>query len=175
MISSYVEENRENLDQFLKEFTYSIRIPVHETTDLAREESSNVEQWQGKRRRSEEPSESSRNQERQHRNKKRPPGRSNWQKRSAPSLLIEDNAIKRIPQGSYKWRKRAGGVEFDPTSDAIREQHRKESIPNRRIDSSWNNWRIAQARDQQVQRCYVVTHRKEPKEGWPGCIVSSPY
>ncbi|GFS58912.1 uncharacterized protein NPIL_211621 [Nephila pilipes] len=69
---------------------------------LASEESSKEEQWRGRRVRSEGSIEFSSNYEGEYQSKRMPHVRLIWRKRSAPSSLVENSEVKRLPQGSYK-------------------------------------------------------------------------
>ncbi|GFS82691.1 hypothetical protein NPIL_278291 [Nephila pilipes] len=79
------------------------QVETEGSKGLAREETSRKEKWRGKRMMSEGSTESSNNKERRHRSKRRPPVRRNWRKLSAPSSLVENSEVKRLPHGSCKW------------------------------------------------------------------------
>ncbi|GFT70224.1 hypothetical protein NPIL_163091 [Nephila pilipes] len=102
------------------------QVETEGSKGLAREESTKEEQWQGKRIRSEGSTESSNNHERQHQSKRRPPVRRNWQKRNAPSSLVENTEVKRRPHENCKRRKRPILVSL-PSGPGTRKMTRREA------------------------------------------------
>ncbi|GFT14250.1 hypothetical protein NPIL_195891 [Nephila pilipes] len=67
---------------------------------LAREETSKKKQWRSKRMISEGSTEYSNKREREFQSKRRPPVRRNWRERSAPSSLVGNTEVKRLPNGN---------------------------------------------------------------------------
>ncbi|GFS94932.1 hypothetical protein NPIL_105261, partial [Nephila pilipes] len=99
IISKTRDEGVVETDELDGEGSRAEQVESEYRKGLAREESSKEKQWRCKRMRSEGSIEFSNNYEREYQSKRRPPGRKNWQKRSAPSSLI-DNTVQRRPHGS---------------------------------------------------------------------------
>ncbi|GFU56224.1 hypothetical protein NPIL_263801 [Nephila pilipes] len=102
------------------------QVKTEGSRGLTREESSKEEQWRDKRMMSEGSTESSNNHERQHQSKRRLPARRNGRKRSAPSSLVENTEMKRLPNGDCKWRKRQIPISL-PSGPETRKMTRREA------------------------------------------------
>ncbi|GFT03031.1 hypothetical protein NPIL_220251 [Nephila pilipes] len=101
------------------------QVETEGSKGLAREEISKEKQWRGKRMRSEASTESRNNRESRHQSKRRPPVRMNGRKRSAPSLLVKNTEVKRLPNENCKWRKRQIPISF-PLGPGARKMTRRE-------------------------------------------------
>ncbi|GFT83445.1 putative RNA-directed DNA polymerase from transposon X-element [Nephila pilipes] len=77
------------------------QVETEGSKSLALEETFKKEKWRGKRMMSKGLTQSCNNKERRHQSKRRPPGRLNWRKRSAPSSLVENIEVKRRPRESF--------------------------------------------------------------------------
>ncbi|GFS71877.1 hypothetical protein NPIL_194971 [Nephila pilipes] len=157
------------------------QVETEGSKSLAREESTKEEQWRSKRMRSEGSTESSNNHERQHQSKRRRPVRRNWRKRSAPSSLVENTEVKRLPHENCKWRKRIVPVSFPPGL-GTRKMTRGEAVDESKVlsrRSSPGPPRRAADNDRQVLpgrlSPYQLRSRRHIKEGQEQSRRSSPY
>ncbi|GFT00961.1 uncharacterized protein NPIL_582301 [Nephila pilipes] len=119
-------------DRLDGEGTRAEKVETEGSKGLARGESTKKEKWQIKRMRSEGSTEFSIKHERKHQSKRRPPVRRNWRKRSAPSSLVENTEVKKIPHGSCKWRKRLIPVSI-PLGPGTRKMTRREAVDENHV------------------------------------------
>ncbi|GFS83642.1 hypothetical protein NPIL_362161 [Nephila pilipes] len=106
------------------------KVEIEGSKGLAREETSKEKQWRGKRMRSEGSTEFCNNREIQHQSKRRLPVRRNWRKRSAPSSLVENIEVKRLPHENCKWRNRPIPV---PLPSGTRKMTRREAVDENQV------------------------------------------
>ncbi|GFS79595.1 hypothetical protein NPIL_276921 [Nephila pilipes] len=92
------------------------------------------EQWRGKRMMSEGSTESCNNKERLHQSKRRPPGRLNWQERSAPSTLVQNIEVEMRSHENCKWIKRPIPISL-PLGAGTRMMTRREAAVERKVRS----------------------------------------
>ncbi|GFS99835.1 hypothetical protein NPIL_271501, partial [Nephila pilipes] len=112
-------------------------VEIESSKGLARGESTKEKQCRSKRMRSKGWTESCNKQERWHLSKRRPPVRLNWQKRRAPSSLVKNTEVKRLPHENFKWRKMPIPVSFP--LGGTRKMTRREAVDENQVLSGRSN------------------------------------